>query len=164
MKKIYILLIFIIVFLAGCSEKTENNSNEYTYKNKSAVSRVLSYDKNWEVTVKLYWDLEEVIGVVESKYKGNKPLDYVIQEPNFSNSKWPEGYYPPNFGTYTWNAETPNGALPGAYETSVKDEYNLSRKPSRLMSSAEAENILKEVKVNIQWKPTEGDILKTVIE
>lgn len=164
MKNFLFMILSLTLIISGCSKQIANNSNDFNDYNKAIVSRQITTDKNWNVIFNLYWNLNSVSCEVRAKYKGNKPLDYVITEPNFINNKWPEGYYPPDSGINTWKAEKPLGAIPNISDTSSRAYNNLSKQASKEMTYKEASDILNHSKVVITWKVTNGGEFKTTIK
>lgn len=136
-------------FLLGCSSQE--------------LSKTYNTDKNWDAEIIMTWDDSKVIGEVKLKYKNNTPIKSVIIEPEFYGGNWPEGYYPPNTGTYTWFADDPEGAIPDVCETYVHKTSTLNDKPPKIMSKTDAANILNHVKVNIKWQMGNGEKLSTTI-
>lgn len=153
MKRWFLFALFLafLLMVSACSQQ------------KSSVSKEYTSDNNWNTTVSLSWGSSEVIGIIKTKYKGLKPLDYVVVEPQFQVSGWPEGYIPPNSGRYTWKSENIEGDIPDIQDTSTRSNAQLSIRPPRTMSVNEANKILEQVKVNIEWKETHGEIFKTTI-
>lgn len=153
MKRLLFALVFVLLIttLCGCSNQ------------ENLVSKDFSSDKNWTVKVSLLWNYEKVTARVNAKYNGQKPLDYVVIEPNYKVSGWPEGYITPTSGKYTWKAGKPEGALPDIQETSTNSNAILSKRPPRIMNNKEAYKILEQVSIDIQWKETNGEILRTRI-
>lgn len=146
-KMLFILFLALLLVVVGCSQQ------------KNSVSKEYSID-NWDVVVVLTWDSSEVIGIVKPKYKGGKPLDYVVIEPKFWVEGWPDGYIPPNEGKYTWRAEIPEGAIPDIQDTSTRSNAELHNVP-RVMTTKEGRTILERVRVNIEWKETNGETYTT---
>ncbi|MBM7854555.1 hypothetical protein JOC37_000928 [Desulfohalotomaculum tongense] len=149
--KLLVLYLGILLFAFGCSESNSKNT----------VSKDCFSNEDWEIKAVLQWDEKEVMGKIEAGYLGQEPLEFVVIEPKFNVGKWPEGYIPPHSGKYTWNAEKPEGSIPDAMETSCMSISILPQKPSRIMSGAEAAEILEKVKVKVQWKTVNGE-LKTI--
>ncbi|MEG6511357.1 hypothetical protein V6C32_05495 [Desulforamulus ruminis] len=161
MRNIFLLVLTVTIIFGGCADQESNLSNDKQKYQKQSASTLLKGDKNWDVTIKLYWDLHEVIGVVEPIYKGEKPIDYVIIEPNFTKGKWPQGYIPISFGTYTWKAETTHGLIPDIYDTSIRRSRSTLH-PTKIMSLAEAQKILEETQINLKWKVNGGEVLQYI--
>lgn len=89
----------------------------------------------------MYWDLNEVIGIVEPHYKGTEPIKQVIIEPNFIKTKWPAGYVPLTLGKYTWQSDKITGTIPKSYDIATRTTSK-TKSPSKQMNIGEAEEIL----------------------
>lgn len=153
MKRLVIVLLSLsmLFFISGCSDQEKSTSRE------------IYSGTMWDVSAALTWNSSEVVAKVNAKYKGEKPLDYVVIKPYFNKTEWPEGYMPPNPGIYTWKAEVAGGLIPDIQETSTRSNVKLSKTAPRIMSISEANSILDKTKVDIEWKEASGEMLQTTI-
>ncbi len=148
-----IAILFCLSYFAGCSGHSDNN--EFSLEKKEKATRTIQ-GSIWDVQLSLYWDMNEVIGIVEPYYKGTEPIRQVIVEPNFIKSKWPVGYVPLTLGKYTWQSDEITGTIPKSYDITTRTTSK-TKTPLKQMNGDEAENILTKTEVQIRWVTESGE-------